>query len=62
MFVQHSLLPGHKFFADRVFFEGIAYRHLLDWRLLLTLLNRRFFTCRYQPKGDIQQDGNYYYA
>lgn len=60
--VEHGLLSGHKFFADRVLFQGIAYRHLPFWHFLPTTLNRRLPASCDQPEGNIDQNGNYYYA
>jgi hypothetical protein len=59
VFVLHSLLPRNEFFADRIFFQGIAYRHFPGWFLLPALLNWFFLASScYQPVGKIDQDGN----
>jgi hypothetical protein len=57
--VFHSLLPGNEFVANRIFFQGITYRHIPKWFLLPGFRNWWFLASScYQPVGKIDQDGN----
>jgi hypothetical protein len=57
--VSYGLLPGHEFFTNRVFFQGVADRHLPERLFLPAVIDRWLFpgSC-YQPEGKIDQDGD----
>jgi hypothetical protein len=63
IFVLHGLLSRDEFLTDRIFFQSIADRHLLERFVLPVAPNLWLLACScYQPVGNINQDGDDYYT